>query len=537
MIAMLLVAYLVGQQPAGANTVDISKNALNEKSSYLKASFREVMQEVFYQRRQSAEAAGEYPMLKLLIEMAKMEVSHNKLEQEALTVAKYVIEQYFTAENSENWPPKTRGLADLIASRLIQRACDRQLDEQQTRRKRIYLLLKHFYYDAGIRELAREYSMRMKGKEARAAKAQAILDRALRQYKRAVSDQFPAPRVSTTLESIDSMIFKAKSSLMDPFRGVGSNDRVSLDIASTESKLMDKLPQMSISHVDQVKMEKVIAYENSQAQSYIDDILNDVNRMGHQLDDQFEQLLRNILYEPQQKSEADRDYPLMAISAHMAKCSALLYTSEKRMVRIVHEVIKQYSIEKAKPLKGSLVANKNLIDIIIKRATERAIREGFAEIEYGRKRLFLLLIKYDNDRYIKEMARKFFQYLQGARHRLATASATFPSLKRYKNDVSFVLTESVSDTLNAIDELIERAVMADSLLLVKENLLADVNRINLNYLLAKFVQSHVVDSIRSAEQRTASQLSEIDPKSIKSVDMEEVLVYEELTSKLMDIHI
>lgn len=176
-------------------------------------------------------------MLALLVEMAKMEVSHNKIEQEALNVAKYVIDKYFTPEDSEKWPPKTRELADLVASRSIQRACDRELEEQQNRRKRIYLLLKHYSYGPSVRVLALEYCMRIKGKEARAAKAHAILDKGLRRYMKAVSNQFPVARVSTTLESIDSMICKAKSPLIDPFKGVGSNDRVSSDIASTESKI------------------------------------------------------------------------------------------------------------------------------------------------------------------------------------------------------------------------------------------------------------------------------------------------------------
>lgn len=272
-------------------------------------------------------------------------------------------------------------------------------------------------------------------------------------------------------------------------------------------------------------MEKVPAYENSQAQSHMDAVLNAINQKGHELDDHFEQALGSILHEAQQRAGAEQNYPLMAISAHMANCSALLYVSEKRMLWIVYEVIRQYSIERGKPLKGSLVANKNLIDIILQRSTERAIREGVVEIEHHRKHLHLLLIKYDNDKYIKGLARKFFEVLQGARHRLATASANFASLKRYKNDVSFVLPESVSDTLNAIDELIERAVTADSSSILRDNLLADVNMINLNHLLTKFVEPLVLDSIRSAERKATSQLPEIR-KSIKSVDMEEALVYE-----------
>lgn len=536
MIARFLIAFLIHtvhhqQVESQPNAIEVARNELDVKVGFLGASFAKNIVDIFYDKAESAEAAENYPLLALLTEMARMHVSQHRREQNALSVANEIFDKYFVRSHLEMHDslPKTKSLADLIVCRVIQNACESEFEAEKNRRKRIYSLFREHDQVTGVRELAREYSARARDKKTRAIKSKERTEGALRKYQSDISDDDVfSDQASNTMRCVDELIALTRLSRPRGSRPMDiDGSPIMSDVIKIERKLVGKVNRPSNFAVERIPMEEVAAYEQAQLRSHLESILVLINLKQSELDQILSRNIDEILFKQRQvlDKSAKNYYPMLALSAELAEAEALLYTFQKRMLRVVDGVVRRYFLDRTSALNETLLENSHLLSALLLRADVCALEAGILRLEDQRKRWYLFLKAYDLDRDMVALARKFYVDLNQLQHRLAQINVeTISMIKRYKYEVSFVLSEPhLSNTAKQVDELLRESIQRDYTAMMRESSRTEVE---LDYLFEKYIGANVVKAIRSTEREAVGRVEQLDQDSIQSVDPQLVMALE-----------
>lgn len=529
MAAVLLAAALVGLgEAAPSSSIDSSRIALNLKIISLDMNFADSIQEVFYEKRDDADQ--NYPVLALLAEIARIELSQHRRERQALMVADDIYEKYFLSttgtSSASEWPPRTTGLAELIVSRLVQRACEREMREEQYTRRRIFDIFNMFnifhishIFDTyeqsnDIQDIASDYAVRLKDRRSRADAAKTQMERAMDRYAAEVSSmgQFSAAQMSQLLATVDQIINEADSRF-NPGRHERSDEDISKDIAATARQAAARIDTQSMGLLDLDSIDRVEEFEDLQAMEHTNNVLIDIDIELSDLEDEFNRTMDELFHDVQAVAAQNGDVPLKAMSARIAECEAILYSSERRMLLVVRDIIDNYFVKKEKELPEPLIDNRNLVDLVWRRAVGHALEGGFQEIAQLRKEIYLMANKYDKS-YLVGLARLFYSSLLLRKDELSEDDAdSFLHSKKYQSDVAFVMSEAqLSDTMKAVDRLIDEAVAMDYL-----------SELDQTGALREAIGDELLQKIRDAKQ-----VYEEDQEQVRSTDLQDVIAYEDL---------
>lgn len=142
--------------------------------------------------------------------------------------------------------------------------------------------------------------------------------------------------------------------------------------------------------------------------------LHEINAMHTQLDEDFLEKVKDVYYKTKQAAEAQENYPLLAIATAMAEYEAAWYAAQKRGLVCSEVLLIRYFIAQSRPLDRILVRGDNLIDMMIKRTMERAIKEPkvLAELDKHRKKVYLYLKRYTGEvDGVDELAHKYARHI------------------------------------------------------------------------------------------------------------------------------
>lgn len=532
MIAVLLTIFLNGRHVRCDPNEVIQE--LDQRMHHLVDDFRDDIQELYYAARQEAEASNNLPLIAVLVEAAKLELSQHQDEKESLSTARNIIQRYFLSSSSQylhGWPPETDSLIDLIIKRSVQRACESQIVDVLRSRQRLNLLLKRHGHQPGVRESATKCAQRIRNRKFRVVKARAIVQDALERYTQVAAPNFAsADQPSEILETIDSLIDECKSQVSNLTPTDTSDHELQMDLAATERALIGRVVRPRESKVESITRDDLEIQENLLIETHQRAVLSDINHRLDLLKEKFAQNMRRLFLDPVPQAEAEGNYPLMLLSARMAECEAIMYTAEYRMLMMMKELIRRLFIDMSEPLNETLVQNSNLIDLLIQRAVGFALETALKDLTDHRKRIYLRLLGYDYG-HLKDLARTFYLILKERKARLNKADAdSLISLRRYRNELAFVLPDHqmMLITLRTIDQLVDEAVKQGNIHIMRTNTSIPASLKDKNYLLRRFVGPDLMDSIISVQERTIGKVApEVDPEWIDSFDIQQVEEYED----------
>lgn len=532
--AVFLIAIAIGPhlQPVLSNPIEASREELGRKKVNLDSSFAEIMHDVFYEKQQAAMAAKDHPMMAILAEIGKLELTQHRYEQKALSEAKDIVERYFISDqpsSSHELPGDAKRLANLIVRRVIDNACELEMYAVETIRKKIHWLLRRYDFQSRVREVAVEYSVRIRDKEARAIKAKTLMEHALEKFQDESRDELTVEQSNNLLRTVDTIIEEAAiTRSIDINEMLDANRQLLEDIKLTENITIGHVIPLRDTAVQVVNFSDVVNYDEMLANSHLAMVLDRIEQRLRQIDEQFSKNIQEVFYEREKRAFDKDNHALFALSALMAEIEIVMHSAELRMLLLLKNMLLDYFVtDRTKQLSDNLVENKNLIDLMVQRATGYAIEAAFMEVEDRRKRLFLLMQKYDHNS-IKTIARRFYKGLNDRKLRLSKADAdSFTSLKKYKYDVAFILDDDqVSETMRNIDELIDDVVV-DSEQAIAEEYDVTPEGLGESFLLEQMVGSSLVDKIRQVKEETRPYIEPIDNESIESVDMQDVHLFED----------
>lgn len=520
-LAPLLVALLaVLLQQVSSSPLETCRAEIRQRIATLDASFTDNIDDAFYKHKSDAEETGNGALLHFATKVARLELLHYLRERKALMVAGDIVDERFSAASSsglDSWLPNTRSLADVLISRSIQRACEGELEGEQDLRKTIYALYHAYDAEDHVESIAREHALRIKGKEARAAKAKAITYKALERFQAEAAGQVSEQQVSDVLQLVDELIDRGESRFARS-RLVAASERVSRDLAEAARETWNY--EMPIA-LDSISMDIVRAYENGVALANVGEITLEINGEIFDLIDEFSETVRNLFDKPQRMAAATDmgGVPVAALSARMVEFEGLLYASERSMKLTVRNVLTQYLVERNKELDEPLIENANLINIIWQRSTEHALESAFYQTIHLRKEIYVILKRFGAQPYLQRLARRFYDSLDDKEQRYKEANVvSFRLLQRYKSEVSLVAPATVSetmgdDTLRAIDELIHDAATETG---------AHMDSPQLQHLRLE----QLVGADKLAQVMAAKATYQLDNDEVQSIDIREVLAYE-----------
>lgn len=460
MIAVLLVVFATGQQHlVDSGLIETTRGELSRKIDRLDAALEEVMRTTFYDKKREAEALGDIQMLQLVARIGQLELLQYRRERRALMIVDDIIKKHFVtaASSSNDWPPKTESLADLISSRVIQRACESEIASEQAIRKDIFSLF--FTYDGDrhhVEKYAFQHCLRIKDKEVRAVKAQRVAEQALTKFQQEVAGRYPDEQVSNLLGLVDELIVQAESRHGSAEEPVESVRQVASDVESVEL----------IAFREPLVAEPVSMDEAAQrVASYVDLFANEVFRAIYEeettLEVEFEETILDIFHGQVEEAEANAtiNYPLKAIAARMAECESVMYASENTMKAILRRLITQYLVERSREFEEPLIENSNLIKLIWRRSIGLGLKYGLHETIGLRKEIYIILKRFEGQAHLGRLARRFYEILKDKeRRQVETYSISQKILSRYINDALFVLADTQEQgIMRAVDRLLNRA--------------------------------------------------------------------------------
>lgn len=490
--------------------------AIGRKMSMLDNGLADTIQNMFYERGPVVPTKDNYPMLALVAEIAEMEMSLHKHEQDALSNSALVIEKYMGDGVSDS-------LIDLVVSRMIEQVSMSELDLEQDRRKKIYLLLRSYDHEPGVRKLALDYSSRVKAIEARALKAKALLDETLLRYQTEISGVHSDQKSTDPLQLVDDFIKETKASSVTPYQRDVLNEWMSNEIAQTFHEAQGRVKQLPEDEITAVKMDDVLAYENSMARSHLDSVMDQSYHRLIQLDDSFRRTIKEVFYEQQEMAKANGNRELMAFSARIAEAEALMYAIAERMLVIVREALKHYFVYRHRKLEGSLMVNSNLIDLIVQRSWELAIQIGFVQLEDYRKEVYVLLKKYEHSKQVKDLARRFFGGLRVRRREQARMRRDMAvTLKKYINDAMLVLPEPQVSIPKDVDQFINEALARHDFIMLQNGIWKKFAELNRTEIIHQFVEETLFEDIM-----VAKRVDIIDVGRLEIIDLKDVQAYED----------
>lgn len=565
MIAVLLIAFLISHRQVRSDSIDSTHAEILRRIIELNSSFEATLQQFYKNRRDiglfSVQTNDHYADLQLFAEIGKIELSLYSRERKALIVAEEIIRRYFinTSLGASDWLPRTKSSVDYIVSRLIQRALEDILVGQDDSRKRIYFLVRRYGSTNPVKYYARNYYLRLRNRKALAKKAYTIKNETLERLKTDIKDM-SEEEVTRMLEFIDNLINEADSRYDATEQVPESIERFSRDLQLTELEALrrateDVSARLDLAVLDKVTndvmMEEVLTYEDALVQLPTDlskmhiaepsfnDLLQEINWRLHRLNWKFEDFISTEFYDaPEQMLRDHGSYHPMALSTLLAESNGLIYTAEKRMLRIVQDAIEKYFTQlpgdRSKQLIEPLVDNSNLAELILRRSFVHALGTGLNQTLGLRKQIYLMLNANEQQHtYLEELARKFYVSLRGKKERYVEAvEVSLELLKRYNNDVLFVIPEAqIRDTLAAVDRLIIEAVEEDDRAILQE---IGVDQLEPRQTLKLFIGGYMYEKIMTRAVEMKSKGFGYNQNQIDSISSEDLLRFENLHSAALD---
>lgn len=491
--------------------------AIDRELTDMHVAFEQSMNEVFYQQLLS-EKAGSRPLLSLAVQAAEIESSMYSYERNMLFVVKDMILQQYDEFNRIF--DITTVPIDIIKYRLLDYAIKTALHELSRRRKVMYLLFRRYDYMEVVKELASRYfalidSHKIKVNEGR--QSLAALDRE-------VSESLPEEMVPELMNYIDQMIEAASRNWFKISVGMGAMDLMkehvdpilieSLRIAKQKAAItVDSFSQnlidsVSIDDVDTYEMRKVRIGEHAPG---IEGYLREIDDQIRELDEAFQRDFEVLSYESQLSVyDFSEDYALMALSAQMSELIALIYAGERRMLVIMKGMLQQQVFT----FDHFLMVNKIPVEITMHRLTAYALENSLRRIEHRRRKIYIVLRRYDYVYGVKTLGRHYVERLYEKERKLANVRGL---IGMYKSEVAKVLPpELLSVLMNSVDNLVEESASKWSVVSSEKGLLKSAG-----------IPGPVLERIRDAKSKSYNKVLRPTQQSIDEIEPDKLRGYEE----------
>lgn len=415
---LLLVVVLAAlQRSAQADRVQEAEGRLTEVNhmlSDLTKKFIEQMRIVFYDGQQAAQENENWPLLVISGLVARVEASLYAIQSRALFIAQDIIATFFVAKTMplDQALVESQYLIDMIINCLINHSIDNGLKAVEWDRKKIYLLLRTYEDNPGVKDLAVQYFGSIAALRGKRAESEQAFEQAMNNYKYDSPMILFAEHETATLEAVDRIIKEAVmfsnslEGVEDGAEGMSQeqllakyvNPEIMADLNKSEALAAGKLPIHFEDHeIDAQDLDGAQVYEDRALQEAgnLNSYLIEIDHRQQDLDNNFDQAAKELFYAPQRVADQDNqtNYPLLAVSAQIAEIEGLLYADERRMLTIIRDIIQQNT----NIFTYVLAISRRPIDIMIKRLMKHAIEYGLKSVEWRRKKVFLISQRYEGD--------------------------------------------------------------------------------------------------------------------------------------------
>lgn len=254
--------------------------------------------------------------------------------------------------------------------------------------------------------------------------------------------------------------------------------------------------------------------------------LYDVSNKIDDLQENFDLTIKKIFYDKQPVAREEASYGLMLLSAKMAESIAIMHAEQRKMLLIVYDIVKDYFVEKTKPLDEVLMDNKHLIELVVQRSIKYSTRLGLSLIDDRLREIYLLLLQFDKDSHVKQLAREYFQVLKDKELMMKQAGDIIDqSWDRYIEENEDRLTDSqLTDTFKVIDKLIDAAIdFADKALVPDSE--DPLDELDEEVMLENYVSPKMIIDIRLAIYNTVGKVEDLNEEAIEAVDMKSIDEY------------
>lgn len=554
LVACVAAGLLDGQQ-VGADWVGESQRQIQRRIEEWNVSFKQAMQEHFYRRRDEygyfLKVSPRFAELQMFVEVGHIELIQYEYKRRALLVAKHIIDNYFAGPRPLGPIPKTKSAVDYIVSLLVMRACEgeNELPDHQRHRMIIFLLAKYFYSQTTIKYHSRNYYLRLRNRRFVTGRARRVMEKAEKRFKHELSylSQEAMPEV---FQAIDALISEAESQCVDDDPQV--RDFVldfQDDIDETAEEALKRSRRLNPGQLGPAgldddtknfKFQDALDHEITVTEHPLGLVMVSVadptpSEVVHQsgwridrLDWEFDDYIAKDFHDLAVKLHQEhQSYLPLALSALLAECSALLYATEARILRIATRRVEQLFITGTRPLSEAFVENSYLVELFVNRAAAIAVESGLVKTIDLRRQIYLMLTQHEELAYLKVMARKFYDILQEKLDRYRESDESgYKSLKMYRNDVSYVLPDfKFATTIAAIDKVINDAVERRQLNTAMRTM---TDSLTLDHAVVRHaIGEDLYNEIRRRSQEARAQGLAFSPEQIAAVDMQQVVQYEQ----------
>lgn len=521
---VFVLVMVIKLQPAESNAASEVLGGVYQKMAALSNSLISDMQEFFYKYRTPALSIEDYTLLFLATSIAESESILCAFQRRGLLVVEMIIKKYFIdkTEPLDRVLVRSRCLLELIATRAFVLSLERGLSAIERHRKEICLVqLKYESTYPSVMDLTRKY---LKLRTNDAWKLDAVnqnFDQTLSRYKDIVPLRLSGIPVadmdvdiSETLRVIDQMITTTEMSIggpmpIDVLLKTYTDPKLHLDIKYSIFLCNGNADRPSAQVVDTLPMAQVLRYEEKiiQETTALDNYLRQIDLRAAELDERFNQFLQEIFYNVYNAALVNNNYPVMALSAQMAEMEALLHASEKRMLDIIRS-----DLDHNADYSHIIATNSRAIDMLVLRLIARAAANGFKIIELRRKKLYMVMRRYEEYYGVRDLATKYARHMNSRQTALvSTVSKIRELVHDYRRDVPEAQANHVFATVDRLAE-------------------AEASKWNFGwdeyYLLRQHLNQTTFDQIRTACQKSSNKVHRPRGDLVVANTMEQILQYE-----------
>lgn len=216
------------------------------------------------------------------------------------------------------------------------------------------------------------------------------------------------------------------------------------------------------------------------------------------------------------------DPVLRYLVAHLAKCESILYAARRAGMDQADTMLREYFIHTTKPMNPMLVANEHLAEVFVQRLIAGSIEDGLYKMEQCRKKSYLLLTRSELYHDLKgAMIRALEHFARIASTEAAETAAQRAAelaLEKYIEQGQSLPETDFVMLFMAIDEMIScEPAPTDS-----------------EQLVTSYVGQKLRTDIMNATLLMKGVIGRFSPDQIDSVDMNDVLFYEDKVIEAFD---
>lgn len=525
---VILMLYHYQQHPlVGCNSSEDSLDGINRMLSELTVNFVGEIKKIFYDKLAQAEADENFPLISLSAQMVEIEAILYAIQVKALFVAQDIVVTYLITKRKQlnEILVANKHLVDMIVHRLREHALDNGLTGIRRRRKMLYLQLRMYEDEPGVRSLALEYFQSLARIDVELRSARDEYANSLERYKSQAPSSMSADYAWRTARCVDQLICDTVIE-MDRDLGVerlgegmeqedllkmSINPEILKDVRMAELKAIDKVEEVDENLLSQLTMQQVLAYENQ--------VIDQHDRIGlhiaalndklAELQVDFTNTIQTIFHNQQQLARDSGNYVLMALSAEMAESELLSYANERRMLLIIKDIINQHRAY------YSFEINMKPIQMLVGRLAKYSTEQALGAIASRRKSIYLMTI--NNDQYpgVKDLARAFARRINGRSEKM----------KRIEMQCSHLIYACRSESspgqwqaiVNIADKLMHQATE------VWRQQLETLGEAGLMQLSG---EPRLYEQIQLAQGDVSNRVRRPEPASIEAISMEQIWDYE-----------